>query len=192
MKRILLTLFVGLLSLTVSAQYVASYNNSLEGKEHSIVTDEQGKYLHISVPGRYTTDIVSFMIATKDIPAFYEGMSSIYNKYLEWDKVAKDNNVTDMRKEFDIPLPKITLAWKSSDYFFEYKHTLKPAFVVLEDGVSYCVMSGKGVCSTNRYIDQEYYFVVGGDDFKEFVEAIKPETIAAGKAENKKIDDLFK
>ena len=192
MKRILITILIGLTSLSMFGQYTATYTCSLNGQPLTAVTDNEGKYLHIAVLGQYTTDQVFFLVATKDIPDFYNGMCAIYDKYLEWEKVAKENNVTNMRKDFDIELPKITLAWKSSDYYFEYKHTLKPAFAVLEDGSIYCVMSGKGRSSTNRYIDQEYYFVVAGDDFKHFLEVINPETIEAGKAEKKEIDELFK
>ena len=87
-------------------------------------------------------------------------------KYLNWVKVAKDNNVTEIDKEFDIKFPSVTIAWSGSKWWFSFGQRVKMRFLILDSGKMIAVWAPKVTSSSNRYIDEQIYFAFeGAEDF---------------------------
>lgn len=166
MKKSLITLLFMLFYIIVYGQEtVGTFNMEYfaeEGVKKIECTnpDANDFNVYIGAVGNHASDEVYLRIKGNDLDNFKIAFIQLRDKFVEWATVARENNVTDMVKEFDISLPKMTVCWLSSKWWFSFNQRLTPKFLVLKDGKCAMVLSKKVNASSNEYIDQTLYFVL--------------------------------
>lgn len=160
--NILCFLFFAII-LSVNAQKkVDSYYNEYFEKDFDILVAEDEKkeeytlYLGVSAEREHREAVIS--IKSKDLKKSRETLIQIKEKFIEWSKIAKENNVTDMTKSMDYSLSRVTVAWYGSKWFFAFNQTLRPTFSILKDGRHIIFFTKKVTASSNEYIDEEIYW----------------------------------
>ena len=147
----------------------------------------------IDAAGDHSSDNVNLIVKGKDLDAFKNALIQIRDKYVEWEKVAKENNVTDMRKEFGISLPSIGVGWYGTKWWFAFSQKFTPDFMVFEDGRCAMVMYKKVTASSNQYTDQEGYFVIQSKaEFDELIELLDIQKMRSIFTKKEQNEDLFK
>ena len=197
MKKIISALVICLVSTTTfSQERIGEYNMSFfDGKQYEILASEPKaeKFdIYISVEGEHQYDDVKLSVANKDLEAFKSTLLQVRDKYVEWEKKAKENNVKDTHKDFPFSFKNVDVAWYGSKWWFAFKKTFTPVFFVFKNGDCAMVVSTKVTASSNEYIDQKFYFVLKTED--EFNQVIKylDEKIVFDYYNNKgKTNDLF-
>lgn len=198
MKRLCLCFLLVITTLSCLAQQkVGTYHSSYFNREYDIrasYAKDGDINLYIQVTGAYDSDDVNFSLRGKSkIESFINALTKMKAKFLEWDKVAKDNKVTDMSKDFDVDLPDINIAWHSTKWWFAFAQELHPKFIVFSDGKSIATIAGVAEASDNEYITQKYYFALNkAAEFDELIKAITPATIKSQLDQKKEAQDLFK
>ena len=163
-KSLILLCTIFLCTNLLAEDKIGSYNMSyFEGKSYDIKASEpkNNKFdIYIEVGGKYKTDQVMLSVASKDLDAFKNALIQIRDKFLEWKKTAIENNVTDITKDFPVTLPRVTIAWYGTKWWFAFNQYIKPKFFVFKDGKCAMVVYTKAKSSSNEYIDQEVYWVL--------------------------------
>ena len=197
MKRTLFSFLALVLAIPCFSQKeVSSYYSTYFSKDFSVMASYQDNGSlkeYITIESDRGDDNTLILLEGSEITSFIESINKIKTKYLEWVNVAKENNVTDMSKEFDISMPRVTIAWYSSDWFFHFRFILKPRFVVTAKGKAVFVITGEATASSNEYITRDIYFALEGEkDFDGFLEAISPDKIKEKLDAEQNKKDLFK
>ena len=139
-------------------------------------------------------------IAFKDskLDSFVSGLKKMRDKYIEWSKTAKENNITSMTKEMDYPFEPTGFgavflygSWHSADGFC---YNMKPHFMVKDGGKTIAVVFYQSVkASTNEYIEGEVSLVFQNtQDFNSLITKLSDGTLKAKIANEKKQKSLFK
>lgn len=192
------TVFALFLFCTISMfaqEEIGTYHSSYFDKDLEVlaVSPEEKNSIYISVCGEHSIDDVVINVEGYAIEEFRSALSQAKSKFAEWAKIAKDNNVKDMTKDMDITFPKVTIAWHSSKWWFSFRQSLKPRFIVTSEGKCAFVIAGKAVSSSNEYIDQRYYFALSDvRDFDELLNVTSKEYIASKFTKKQNVEDLFK
>ncbi|KXB34463.1 hypothetical protein HMPREF1869_01195 [Bacteroidales bacterium KA00251] len=151
---------------------------------------------YISVWGENPTDKVNLILSSENAEKFVEAMQICKEKFVEWKKIAKDNNVTDFTKKFPVTLPPIDVGWYSSEWWFSFDHIFTPKFLVFKYGECVeCVfmLYEKVTASSNEYIDKEFSFVLKSpDEFDSLIKNIDKEVVIRHFGEKQNVKDLFK
>jgi hypothetical protein len=161
MKRI--SFFIIMLSIvsTIMAQKkVDSYYNSYFKTEYdiSITEDKNGSLqIYIGVAAKHKSDNAQINIDESNLNDFILFLKNVRDKYAEWSKIAKDNNVEKMAKSFDIVSPRLTICWYGTKWYFSFDQKLEPDFMILDNGKHLAVAYNKVTASSNEYIDQTTY-----------------------------------
>jgi len=194
-----------LISVTSLAQdHYANYFNSYIDKEYEIqisFNEEKDSAFTLWIDALCIDDIIDnggFRIEEKRYAEFIENLRQSKIKYDEWVHVAKENNVTDLRKDMDISGKRIGAYFKYGREW-HYDNTVSPAylFLVLENEVSLryvlLVTTKSLTASDNQYIDCSGFVLsfTSSDEVDEFLDLISLESINKFKSKPKK-DDLFK
>ncbi|MBR1716925.1 MAG: hypothetical protein IJ718_04815 [Paludibacteraceae bacterium] len=178
MKRnLIISIFAFFAVALLAEDRIGSYTMSyFDGKEYEIEASEpkNGKFsIYLYVGGDRKSDKVCIGIDSKDLQAFKTSLEQIRDKFLEWEKTAKDNNVTDINKDFPYSFPKVTIAWLGSKWWFSFNKHLKPKFMVFKDGSCAMVVYMKVKASSNEYIDQDVYWVLQNvDEFNSIIDML--------------------
>lgn len=198
MKRLFLLVVCCLCGLNVFSQKkIDSWSCSYFNKEYDIECsslNEKGEFdLYIEISGESSTRKANLNIASNNIPLLIEFLSKIKDKYEEWGRIAKENNVSDTSKDMDFISPRLTVCWFGSKWWFSFNQRLTPKFIVLNDGTSVVSMYKKVSSSSNEYIDQKVYWVFNStSEIGELINKIQPERLLEKLKEEKKASDLFK
>ena len=179
-------------NLTIGSYYSSYFENE---REIWASKDSDGLYqVTILVQGEYSKETVAIRVKGADLQNFINALVLIREKFVEWDNVAKQNNVKKIRKPFDITFPHVTVAWYGSQWYFSFYHKLEPDFMVLEStGTSHVVFNEKVKSSSNEYIDQKYYLVFSSaQEIDNLISIIKPEAIKIKMDQKDSQADLFK
>ena len=140
MKKALLLAVVLLFAFQLKAQekvseYSMSYFND---KNYNIKATEVKngafEYYIYCASWEDDTDNVGISFESTKIQEFQNGMNEIKNKYVEWTSTAKQNDVTNFDKTFDIKLPKVDCFFRYGDYHFDFYRTPNAYFKVTTDG----------------------------------------------------------
>lgn len=195
-KNIIFFLFSLMLSCSAYAeQVVGRYQNSYFGKEFNIeASQENGKLEQVYI-GIEAKDAKKAFITIKgsDLELFKTALELVKDKYLEWQKIAKDNNVTELDKVFDIKFPSVSIAWSGSKWWFSFGNIIKMRFLILESGKMIAVWAPKVTSSSNRYIDEQIYFALEGEeDFDNLISQLSYQSILDQLLNTKNKEDLFK
>lgn len=188
-------LIVLALSLSINAEQVVGtyYSNYFEENFEIEAAQENNKLdvVYIGVSAKSSTNAVISVEGT-DLDIFKASLELVRDKYLEWVKIAKENNVTEMNKDFGVNFPKVNIAWHGSKWWFSFGHKVNMSFLILERGKMVAVWSPKVVSSSNRYIDETIYFVFESEeDFSNLINQLDYNTILGKLMNAKKNEDLF-
>lgn len=196
MKKLnLIILFVSLFTIVTNAQEtVDSFSNAYWNKDLTIEASLENnniKSVYLQVEAK---DAKSAYISIdgKNVETFKASLKLVRDKYLNWIKVAKDNNITDMDKEFDISFPRATVVWSGSKWWFSFNNRIRMIFLILDNGKMIALWNPKVTSSSNKYIDETIYFVFScEEDFNELISKLDSQAILDKLTAKKNNEDLF-
>ncbi len=197
MKKFMLFIAFALCTMAANAEkVVGTYKMGGMSREIEASCNNDGslKKIYIEVLGEYKNDKVFICISGEDdLNQFISKLTYCKEKYVEWGNVAKDNNITDYTKPFDVTFPNIELYWRGSEWFSTYKRNhLKPLFMVSSDGKTSLGAGGKAKHWDNEYIDQRWYLILISEaEFDGLINALSPEKIKSELNKNENADALF-
>lgn len=174
---------------------ISSYTSSYFNKEYNIEASEikNGKFsVYIQVAAEGSSNAMISLDNT-ELDKFNDFLQKTKEKYIEWSKVAKDNNITEMSKEMDFKSPSTTICWLGSKWWFSFGIKLQPRFLILDDG-NYVVTIVKTVrASSNEYIDETIYLVFSTpEEIDVMISLLNEEDITAELQKAQNSSDLFK
>ena len=144
-------------------EVVGHYSMSYFGKENLKIKankpEDNAFTFYIQIAGEYEDDEVYMSVNSQNLDTFRNSLKTIRDKYVEWSKVAVDNNITNMSKEFPCQLSNISYAWYSTQWWFSYTTNITPLFIVMEDGQKIVLAYKEVVSRSNQYVDQKAYLV---------------------------------
>lgn len=189
----LLLFFSGIIN---AQEVIDNYTMSYFNKNYEIEASK-GKSddftVYIQVNAERSTTKANYMIKSSKLNEFKDALIATKNKYVEWSKVAKDNNVTDMSKEMDIKFPNVDIAWLGSKWFFSFGKKLSPNFLILKDGQHVVTFVNKNTASSNQYIDETTYWVFADvKEFDEFIQKLDFDKIKSKLEKSESKVELFK
>lgn len=195
MKKNVLFIMLALFATIVHAEkVVGTYTMAKMQKNIEAAYDSKGVLnVYIEVLGEYENDEVMIRInGEKDLIQFISKLEYCKTKFVEWEKVARDNNVTDFKKQFDVTFPKVEIYWRSSKWYSTFKgNYLKPLFLVTNEDVSFGA-GGTAKHWDNEYIDQEWYLLlVSVSEIEGLIDALNPEKIKLELNKSENTDELF-
>lgn len=200
MKNIIIILF---LPLTIfSQEKIGSYE--IFGKELNIqVTEPNDKGYTLYLDGYPLDKIVSkggLMIESKKVDDFKNACNEAKEKYIEWTSTAKENNVTDLRKDIKVKIPKLEGYFSYGDWNFDFN--VSPYFVYLitkdkkSGKVSYglALYTGGMQASDNEYIDTDSfcYGFYTLEDIENFISLLDSKLVYDHFGSKNSKEDLFK
>lgn len=189
-------MFVCLLAVVSvrAEQKVGSFQNSYFEKEYDIEAAAKNDKLQTVYIGVDAKDSKTAFISVdgKDLGLFKTSLELVRDKYLEWVKVAKENNVTEMNKEFGIKFPSVAIAWAGSKWWFAFGQKINMRFIILDSGKMVASWAPKVTSSSNRYINETIYFVFADEeDFNNLISQLNYQSILDQLQNTKKNEDLF-
>ena len=196
MKKIILVLCLLTFILPIKAQQkVGEYTNSYVSKTFSIEAVEKNNKIEVVYIG-ISTDHKSrpayIVVKGEDIGIFKTALELARDKFSEWKKVAKDNNITEMSKEMNINFPKVTVAWHGTKWWFSFGNKINFRFLILEDGEMVAHWTSKVTSSSNRYIEEYIYFAFANEeDFNSIINQLDSQRILNELLKNKNKSELF-
>lgn len=195
MKKLSTLLAVLLISLAAHAgPTVESYKSSFFGKEYSIVALQENEkidkvFIEIQAASSKKACIVVRGIY---LELFKTALELVRDKYCDWVKIAQDNNITEMKKEFGIEFPPVIVAWQGSEWWFDLEQNVNMSFLIVDNKRFVAVWNQKVTASSNEYIDEDVYFVFeGAEDFNDLISQLDYQRILDKLLNRKKTEDLF-
>ena len=175
-------------------QVVGSFTNSYWGKEFKIeASQKDGKleYVYIGVEAKGSkTAFIS--VPGKNLELFKTSLELARDKYLEWVKIAKENNVTEMNKELGIKFPSVNVAWYGTKWWFSFGRIIDMEFLILNNGKMIASWLSKVSSSANQYIDETIYFIFADEaDFNNLISQLEYQGILDQLLNTEKKQDLF-
>lgn len=158
MKKIILCFLFMLLGVSSYAdEVVGTYHNDFDGLDYSVSVRENDGELQYIYVYMATANKTSgyFAFKGKHIDEFITALAQIRAKYVEWSKVAKEENVTKIIKEFDFELPGGSFFWNGSQLWIA-KGKLHAQFIVV-DGKPFVSFARSVSALTNKYIKETFY-----------------------------------
>jgi muconolactone delta-isomerase len=139
---------------------VATYTMSGTKRNVEAGIDSEGALnVFIQVVGEYSEYVMIRVSGEEDIKTFITQLTYCKNKFIEWEQVAKHNNVSDFKKEIDARFPNVEVWWVGLEWYSSYeKNFIKPLFVV-NDGDAAFGTYGLATHWANEFIDQEFYML---------------------------------
>lgn len=199
MKKILflMTVLTMLVPTTTYAEKVVGiYHSNYWNKDFDIEASdiENGKFsIYIQVPAKSESTRAMLSFEDSDVEELKGTLLQIKEKYAEWSKIARENNVTDMNKEMDFKLPSCTICWKGTKWFFSFRNRIQPSFLILDDGKHVISFVEKVTASSNRYIDETIYWIFSSPkEIDEFISILNIDKIKEKLLSKEKASDLFK
>lgn len=184
-----------IISISLKAQEeVGTYYNNFFKEEFTIKASQKNNKIsdiYIEVSAKKSSQ--SFInIGGDDLETFKASLIALRDKYLSWVKIAKDNNVTEMNKEFDIKFPSVTVAWVGSKWWFDFNRKISMRFLILESGKMVAVWAPKVTASSNEYIDETIYFTFEcEDDFNNLLDKLNSQVMLDKLQNRQNKENLF-
>ena len=196
MRKFILFVVFALFAITANAEkVVGTYTMAGMPMDIEAAFDSKGELnVYVEVMGEYKNDKVMIRInGEKDLDLFISKLQYCKEKYVEWSKVAKDNNVKDYSKEFDVTFPNVEIYWLGAKWYSTYKRNhLKPLFLVGSEGDATLGAGGKAKHWDNEYIDQQWYLIlISASEFDGLISALNPAKIKSELNKNDNADALF-
>lgn len=198
MKKSMIALMLGIVSISMMGQErIGSYTMGFfpEDKFDVLATEpNKGKFdIYFDVEGKHKSDNVKLDVSSKELQQFKATLIQVRDKFLEWQRTAKENKVSDINKDFPFTFPKLTVAWYGTKWWFSFNHYLTPKFFVFKDGSCAMVVHKKVVSSSNEYIDQEFYWILQTEEeFNELINYLDENIVNNYFNSKESTQDLFK
>ena len=187
MKKIV-ALFMVLLPFMASA-HVSLGEVSIGGEKYDvyvIFNKNKPKYYGFYCPSREVGKQEIWIKADK-INKFRTAMYEAKVKYVEWSRVAEDNNVGEYDKEIPVKFPNVTYVWGAGDSFFsdsQFKLRFHRA-----EGLNFAMLVTRVVSDTNRFIDARFSFsLLCEEEFDTFLKVFSSANIEKVLSENANFD----
>ncbi len=198
MKKLLLSLILFCTFQLLRAQdkvgeYSMSYYQSKP--TYAVNYAKDGSYYVYAAPlkGNYEGGMV---IANKDVEKMREVFLTARDKFVEWSSVARQNSVTKLTKEMELPQLRLQYYWRfGSNWYFDFNQIPVFRFMVFEDGSHFLtVSSGKLQSATNQFIDSDGFLMVfsSAEEVNEFLACFDPERIKQVQEAKQATEELFK
>lgn len=161
MKKILLFIAFTLQTTSMYAEkIVATY--TMYGTKRNIEAgiDSKGALnVFIQVVGDNSDYVLVRITGEADIQKFRTQLSNCKDKFVEWEQVAKSNNISEFKKNMDITFPNVEIWWVGLEWYSSYdKNFIKPFFVI-KGGDAAFGTTGVATHWANEFIDQEFYML---------------------------------
>ncbi len=196
MRRLLLIIsFVFSLYVGHSQEMISVYHSSYYDEIYDILVVNDGDLrLYIQVSGERKPDRVMFLISGEQkIREFSKALETAKEKFMDWSRVAEENNVKNFDKRIDVVFPNITVCWYGLEWWFDFFERPNPRFIVTDSGECVFVMTGTATASSNEYVDQVYSVALASEiEFEELLKNIQVENLMDFLSKQENIDTLFK
>ena len=195
MKRFLLFIAFTLLTTGMHAEkIVATYTLSGTKRNVEAGIDSKGALnVFIQVVGGSSDYVMIRVEGEEDVKRFRTQLAYCKNKFIEWEQVAKHNNVSDFKKEIDARFPNVEVWWVGLEWYSSNKKNfIKPLFVV-NDGDAAFGTYGLATHWANEFIDQEFYMLFEtAYEIQSLINALDITKIKNVLNQEKETDALFK
>ena len=161
MKKILLLIAFTLLTTSSYAEkIVATFTMSGTKRNIEAGMDNKGALnVFIQVVGEYSDYVMIRIEGEADIKRFIAQLTYCKNKFIEWEQVAKSNNVYDFKKEIDATFPNVEVWWVGLEWYSSHKKNfIKPLFLV-NNGDAAFGTTGAATHWNNEFITQSFYIL---------------------------------
>ena len=161
MKKILLLIAFTLLTTSVYAEkIVGTYTMSGTKRNIEAGIDNKGALnVFIQVVGEYSDYVMIRVTGEEDIKRFVSQLTCCKNKFVEWEQVAKRNNISDFKKEINATFPNVEVWWVGLEWYSSYKKNfIKPLFLVNGGDASFGA-TGAATHWNNEFITQSFYIL---------------------------------
>ena len=138
---------------------------------------------------------VGFSIESKKLPEFFTALRAVGEKQEEWTKTAKDNNVTDYDKQFDVKFASNSAFFKYGKDWHFCGFRFSPYFKVTKEGECLAVFkSNKLTANDNRFMHHDGFAIPfsNKEEIEDFIKALDPAPILNSEGTNAAKDELFK
>ena len=194
MKKILLLIAFTLLTTSMYAEkIVATFTMSGTKRNIEAGIDNKGALnVFIQVVGEYSEYVMIRVTGEEDIRKFRTQLAYCKKKFIEWEDVAKSNNISDFKKEIDATFPNVEVWWVGLEWYSSFKKNfIKPYFVVSEGDAAFGTM-GTATHWSNDFIDQEFYILFEtASEIQSLIDALDIEEIKDELEEDIATDALF-
>ena len=194
MKKILLFIAFTLLTTSMYAEkIVATFTMSGTKRNIEAGIDNKGALnVFIQVVGEYSEYVMIRVTGEEDIRKFRTQLAYCKKKFIEWEDVAKSNNISDFKKEIDATFPNVEVWWVGLEWYSSFKKNfIKPYFVVNKGDAAFGTM-GTATHWSNDFIDQEFYILFEtASEIQSLIDALDIEEIKDELEENIATDALF-
>lgn len=195
-NKLVLSIVCVFFAIGLSAQKkVATYPCKYFGKEYDINAsfDDGKSSVYIEVASDSKNAMAMLKFDGTELDQLRKSLGQIKDKFAEWSKIAKENNVTKMSKEIESNLPKATVCWHGSKWFFAFDEKLTPKFRIMDDG-SYTVSCiQKVTASSNEYIDETIFLVFSSpSEIEALIKELDIDKMKEKLGGEQKTDELFK
>lgn len=197
MKEILLGLVCVFCSTaSIDAQKkVGSYTNSYFEKEYDInASNKDGSYsiyIEVATESKNTTAMLQF--DENKLESARVSLMLIMNKFEEWSKVAKNNDIDKMTKAMNYSLDDATVCWLGSKWHFAFNQSITPKFIVFDKNRHVVSFVKKVASSSNEYIDETIYWIFSSpEEIKTMIGLLDIKKIKEKFEEEDKTNKLFR
>lgn len=196
MKKFLSSLTAFLQAASVKAeQQTGRYHNSYFNTDFSIegaLIDDGISNVYIGTEAKRSNHAF-ISVNGCELDAFRSSLLQARDKYLKWVNVAIDHNVTEIKKDFGIRFPAVTVAWATDKWWFSFGNRINMRFIILDDGRMVASWSAKVTASSDRSVSETIFFVFAGeDDFNNLISELDYHTILSRLLISKNNEELFK
>jgi hypothetical protein len=139
---------------------VATYTLSGTRRNVEAGIDSNGALnVFIQVVGEDSDYVMIRVEGEENIKRFRSQLAYCKEKFIEWEQVAKRNNVSDFKKEIDARFPNVEVWWVGLEWYStNKKNFIKPLFLV-NDGDASFGATGDAFHWANEFIFQEFYIL---------------------------------
>jgi|SRR5690606_8537682 len=195
MKKITLLLLLISATAVKAQKKIDQYSSEYFNKEYNIEAslDKKGEFdVYIGIASETVSSEARIMLKSKDINDFINALIETKTKYVEWSKVAKENNVDNLTKDIDVKFPNVGIAWLGSKWFFSMSQRLKPKFSILNDGRHIVMFVNNNTASSNQFIKETTYWIFTDEnEFDVLISKIKYDTVKNKLDAEESKKDLF-
>jgi hypothetical protein len=193
MKKLLLLIFLIPLISTGQKKY-GDFNLLTSNYDISVTAEGKSKgevYMDIEDNGKASINFKS----EKERNDFSSFLSKTVEKFKEWKKTAKENNVKDVVKEIDNGDFGNLIAFSYGGWKFSFgKHNVAAIMLINDSGnIFYALRFPKVTASDNDYIESDASVMITSneDEILNIIELLKTETINGFIDGQNKKEDLF-
>ena len=161
MKKILLFIAFSLLTTSMYAEkIVATFTMSGTKRNIEAGIDSKGDLnVFIQVVGEDCEYVLVRVEGEEDIKKFRSQLEYCKNKFIEWEQVAKSNNVYNIKKGIDVTFPNVEIWWVGLEWCSSYKmNFIKPLFLINDGDASFGAY-GAAMHWNNEFITQTFYIL---------------------------------